>query len=54
MNKTELKDMIREVLKEELAKMITVSDTAPANAQVGAIWIDTSVTSVASAEGVEF
>lgn len=33
---------------------IVVSDTVPTDAKVGAIWIDTSVTSIASAEGVEF
>lgn len=31
-----------------------VQSTEPANAAIGAIWVDTSVTSVSSAEGVEF
>lgn len=33
---------------------VYVQDTEPTSAEVGAIWIDTSVSSVVSAEGVEF
>ena len=36
------------------ALSIYVQSTAPTNASVGSVWIDTSVSSVKSVEGVEF
>lgn len=45
---------VTEQINDAISSKIYVQDTEPTNVEAGVIWIDTSVSSVKSTEGVEF